>query len=120
MRCSGFPVDVAFAVTDYKLQGKTEDKLVMSLAPRPFPPHHDLKGFYVAVSRVRKRDQLRVLYRPVARRGGFDHIKKLRHTLELKVWNEAYNASGDYDANLAQAAAQKHGAASNSSRKKQK
>ena len=45
-----------------------------------------------------------MLHRLPNRRGGFDHIEDLRHTLELKVWNESYTDEGDYDANLAKAA----------------
>ena len=108
LRCSTFPIDIAFAVTDYKLQGKTKEKLILSLAPRPFPPHQDLKGFYVGVSRVKKRDRLRLLCKPSVRRGGLDHIRDLRHTLELKIWYEAYNAEGDYQLDLALAAYAKH------------
>jgi len=108
LRCSTFPIDIAFAVTDYKLQGKTKDKLILSLAPRPFPPYQDLKGFYVGVSRVKKRDRLRLLCNAAKRRGGFEHIRDLRHTLELKIWNEAYNAEGDYQLDLAWAAYARH------------
>ena len=78
------------------------------MAPRPFPPHHDLKGFYVAVSRVKRRTHLRVLHKPSARRGGFDQIKELRHTLELKIWNESYNQEGDYSVDCAKVAFAKY------------
>ena len=50
--------DLAFAVTDFKLQGKTTEDLLLSIAPRPVPPHLDLKGFYVMVSRARARRRL--------------------------------------------------------------
>ena len=91
------PITLAFAVTDFKLQGKTLDKLILSIAPRPFPPHLDLKAFYVMVSRVRGRHGLRVLHRPAKHRGGLLHVLKLKHAPALKAWDEGYNESGDWD-----------------------
>lgn len=99
---------LAFAVTDYKLQGKTKDELIMSIAPRPFPPHLDLKGFYVDVFRVRARRSLRVLHKPPSRLGGLDHLYRLQHTRELSIWNRAYNRQGDWSTPLAKAIAKQH------------
>ena len=50
----GHPLTLAFALTDFKVQGKTLGYLTLSIAARPFPPHLDLEGFYVMASRVRK------------------------------------------------------------------
>ena len=97
LRCKNHPLSLAFAVTDFKLQGKTLDELILSIGPRPFPPHLDLKGFYVAVSRVRTRKRLRVLHRPSRQQGGLDHLYKLRHTKELATWNAGYNECGDWE-----------------------
>jgi len=91
------PIALAFAVTDFKLQGKTLDKLVLSIAPRPFPPHLDLKSFYVMVSRVRARRGLRLLHRPTKRRGGLSYLLKLHHAPALAAWNDGYNDDGDWD-----------------------
>ena len=74
IRCQSFAIDLAFAITDFKLQGKTKDELILSVAPRPFPPHMDLKGLYVDISRLRKQTGLRVLHKPSQRRGGLDHL----------------------------------------------
>ena len=65
--------------------------------PRPFPPHLDLKGFYVMVSRARTRRRLRLLHRPARRKGGLDYLFKLKHTRELAAWNQGYNESGDWE-----------------------
>ena len=97
---------LAFAVTDFKLQGKTLDELVLSLAPRPFPPHLDIKGFYVFVSRVRRRARLRVLHKPSEEDGGFSHILALQYAPELGVWDQGYDANGDWNVNLAKVAAE--------------
>ena len=51
-------------------QGKTLGELILSIAPRPFTPHLDLKGFDVAVSRVRTRRRLCVLHHPPRDKGG--------------------------------------------------
>ncbi len=82
-RVRAHPLTLAFALTDYKLQGKTTEELLLSIAPRPFPPHLDLKGFYVMVSRARTRRRLRLLHRPDRRQGGLEYIFKLKHTPEL-------------------------------------
>ena len=96
LRLHRHPVDLAFAVTDFKLQGKTMDELLLSIAPRPFPPHLDLKGAYVMVSRVRTRKRLRVLHKPSRAKGSLDSLLRLRHTPELKAWNDGYNENGDW------------------------
>ena len=70
---------------------------MLSIAPRPFPPHLDLKGFYVMVSRARTRRRLRLLHRPPRRKGGLDYLGKLKHTPELAAWNAGYNEAGDWD-----------------------
>ena len=72
----------------------------MSIAPRPFPPHLSLKGFYVFVSRVRALNRLRVLRRPPANQGGFDHLSDLRHPPELSVWDASYDENGDWSGTL--------------------
>ena len=81
----------------FKLQGKTLDKLVLSIAPRPLPPHLDLKGLYVMVSRVRARCGLRLLHRPPRRTGGLQYLLKLHHAPALAAWNSHYDAAGDWD-----------------------
>jgi len=91
------PITLSFAVTDFKLQGKTLDELILSITPRPFPPRIDLKSFYVMVSRVRTRAGLRVLHRPPTRAGGLNYLLKLQHTKPLAAWNEGYNDAGDWD-----------------------
>ena len=107
LRYAGFGMTLAFAVTDFKLQGKTLDELVLSVAPRPFPPHMDLKGFYVATSRVREKSKLRVLHVPKKHKGALQHLLKLKHTPELKIWQESYDRRGDWCKKRALAAAKK-------------
>ncbi len=112
LRYRGHGLTLAFAVTDYKLQGKTMEELVLSIAPRPFLPRLDITGFYVDVSRVRRRSRLRVLHLPSKEKGGLTHLFKLRHAPSLAVWDSGYDAQGDWQAAKARAStrgeAQKH------------
>ena len=79
----GHPLVLAFALTDFKVQGKTLDFLTMSIASRAFPPHLDMKGFYIIISRVRSGDSLRVLGENL----DLNHLRHLRHAPELAVLN---------------------------------
>ena len=101
LRHRGHPITLAFSLTDFKVQGKTLDYLNLSIAGRPFPPHLDMKGFYVMISRVRREDSLRVL----SKHDDLRHLANLRHARELEVWHVSYTADGDWDAGLARAKA---------------
>ena len=93
-------VVLGFAVTDYKLQGKSLDVLVLSLACRPFEPPIELDGLYVLASRVRTRAGLRVL-----KVSNWDHLRKLRPGPQLEVWDQAYDkGSGCFSAQKASVA----------------
>lgn len=54
-------VDLAFAITAHKVQGQTCDRLIVDLNPRPFSPQFNFHAFYVAISRVRRGDHLRIM-----------------------------------------------------------
>ena len=97
LSCTEHPITFGFAVTDFKLQGKTLDRLILSIAPRPFPPHLDLTAFYVMVSRVRARNGLRLLHRPANRTGGLRYLRKLQHAPALRAWNTRYDAACNWD-----------------------
>ena len=94
-------VTLAFAVTDFKLQGASLDALVVSLAPRPFRPPIDLSSVYVLASRVRTRDGLRVLRDDPA---GWEHLKAMRHAPELEVWESSYDENGFFCESMANSA----------------
>jgi uncharacterized protein (DUF2249 family) len=103
LRHHGHPITLAFALTDFKVQGKTLDFLNMSIASRPFPPHIDMKGFYVMISRVRRSNALRVL----SRHDDLRHLANLRHAPELAVWDASYTSNGDWDAGVARTSAKR-------------
>jgi hypothetical protein len=107
----GHAISLAFAVTDFKLQGKSVDVLILSLAPRNFNPPFYLHSLYVLLSRVRTRAGLRVLSLP----SNWDHLKKIRHNPSLEIWERSYPqgrfdrteagiVAGEVAARLAQAA----------------
>ena len=54
--------ELAFVSTVHKSQGSTLKKVIISLLNRPFPPRrNDWHAIYVALTRVRSGDDLRVL-----------------------------------------------------------
>lgn len=83
----------AFALTDYKLQGRTLEKLVLSLCFRSKQPTMTLAAFYVLVSRVRKRSGLRLLLRDEA---GIKQLRQKKHKEELHAWENGYR-NGKWD-----------------------
>jgi ATP-dependent exoDNAse (exonuclease V) alpha subunit len=54
-------VELSFVITLHKLQGKTMPKLIIELNERPFPPSITYNGLLVALSRVTKRSDLRIM-----------------------------------------------------------
>jgi hypothetical protein len=86
-------IQPAFALTDFKLQGRTLSKLIINICTRLQPPWMNLTAFYVLISRVRKCNDLRVLI--------IDHtaktkLTKLKHDTALHAWENGYNTTGDW------------------------
>lgn len=81
-------VEPAFALTDYKLQGKTLDRLVVSLKPRSFRPALTLPSVYVILSRVRTREGLRL-----AQALSGDEMQKLSKSLKHGVGIELFEGA---------------------------
>ena len=82
---------MAFALTDFKLQGRTLSKLILCLADRKKPPWISLAAFYVFISRVRRAESLRLLQYNA---NALDKIGKLRHDDYLACWERGYNTDG--------------------------
>jgi len=93
---------LAFARTDYKLQGVTLSHLLLSLSARSFQPYIDMSGAYVLASRVRSGAGLKVL--PLPHRGTLDHLQQLSWPQELRVFAAGWNDQGCWDASLSKAA----------------
>ena len=86
-------LDLSFATTDFKLQGKTVDKLILCFGPRALPPYFSLSSVYVLASRVRMGDHLRVLGCD-PKCDDMSHLTDLVHPRALVVWESSYDDDG--------------------------
>ena len=90
-------LDLAFALTDFKLQSKTVTKLILSIGPRSFPPYFTLSTIYVLASRVKLGTQLRVIgFDP--QRDSITHLTSLQHPSDLGIWEASYDGTDWSDA----------------------
>ena len=79
--------------TDFELQGKTVDKLILCFGPRALPPYFSLSSVYVLASRVRMGDHLRVLGCD-PKCDDMSHLTDLVHPRALVVWESSYDDDG--------------------------
>jgi hypothetical protein len=92
------PYDLAFALTDFKLQGRTLPKLVLSVCKRSDMPWMTLQSFYVLISRVPSMSGLRLLQYD---RLGLKSVRTQMPDLYLYAWEHGYNDIGLWDPELA-------------------
>ena len=87
-------VELAFAVTNFKLQGNIVDRFVLRLAPCPpnTTPSIELNSLYVLASRVRRCQELRVLMADT-RRGPIltNSAKITTGRVVINAWITPYN-----------------------------
>jgi len=74
---------LAFAMNDFKLQGRALPKLILSICKRPTPPWMEFAGFHVLISRARTIKGLRVLNRDEQ---GLAHLRALQWKSQLGAW----------------------------------
>jgi hypothetical protein len=101
-----FEYDLGYAVTTYKLQGCTLDKLIVDLNQRP----QGLKGLslralYVIISRLRNFKDLRIMpFREhstpsraanVNVKNFLDYIKTMEQSDDLRAWRSCINSRTD-------------------------
>jgi hypothetical protein len=96
-----FPINIAFALTDYKLQGRSLRYLLINLAKRTKFPYMTLKSFYVLISRVTTGGGLRTLE---ADEDALEKLLMLKHDDKLVAWTLAYDGDGYWSDTLARAA----------------
>ena len=96
-----FPLILAFAITDFKLQGRSLPKLIINLPNARVPPYMDVVSFYVLISRVFEREGLRWLLHDTKAQ---QRLTVLRHDRYLRAWNDGYDENGMFDKNLVCAA----------------
>ena len=79
--------DFAFALTDYKLQGRTIPRLVLSVCRRHRAPWMYLSAFYVLISRVRELSGLRLLLND---KDGLQKVAEQESDEYLHAWHRGY------------------------------
>jgi hypothetical protein len=83
--------ELAFVSTVHKSQGSTLKKIIISLLNRPFPPRrNDWHAIYVALTRVRSGDDLRVL----ADAADLNFLDHLRPPADLLQFIAGYDENG--------------------------
>jgi hypothetical protein len=84
---------LAFALTAFKLQGRTLPRLLINLGTRPQAPYITMNAFYVMVSRVRAFEGLRWFdCDPSERR----KLLSLRWSDNLEAWEAGFDEVGDW------------------------
>jgi hypothetical protein len=97
------PYDLAFAVTDFKLQGRTLPKLIISLCKRQRMPWMTLQAFYVLISRVSSMSSIKLLQKD---RSALDSVRKQMPDQYLYAWERGYDEHGKWSDDLAAVALQ--------------
>ena len=88
-------VELAFAITIHKIQGQTCSRLILDLNKRPFNPQISYHGLYVALSRVRNSESIRLLpLQPGAT--NLNYLFALSPPKILYDWIQRYNADGKW------------------------
>ena len=98
-------ITLGFSFTDYKLQGKTLKYLILNLTRYKWPPHIDLKGLYVLLSRVRQLGHLRLLNGVSKNLSELEYLLQLKYRPELALWNVGYDSSGRWSPSQVESAA---------------
>ena len=93
-RIRGYKLETAFAMIDYKLQGRTLLRLLLNIINRKAPPYMTLESAYVLISRVTTQNGLRYLVKDDA---AIEKLLKLRHNPLLHAWEHGYDDNGDWD-----------------------
>ncbi len=96
LQTRGYGVDLGYSVTLHKIQGQTCDKLIVDLNDRPFLPKVSYHGFYVAVSRVRRNEDLRIM--PIQPgKADLKYLTRLQPPKQLITWLNCYDSQGKFD-----------------------
>ena len=99
---NAFPLDLRFAITYHKVQGQTMDKVILFLHERKSKQLAPLQweSLYVAYTRVKRGDDIRVCYfgsDDSSDRLGLKHLGKLRRPELYDVWQSAYDDQGRWN-----------------------
>ena len=74
-----FPFDLAFSITVHKAQGRTISRVVVDLSSHPTASTQmTFASVFVAMSRVRNGDHLRLLHHPGSFSRNYNYLTKLK------------------------------------------
>lgn len=98
-----FPVELSFAITVNKAQGRTIDNVILALSEKPTRiSNMGLKELYVALSRVRKGSHIRLL---LAGNNGFDmynsilYVERLKRDAAVDAFFAGFHTADDWKTN---------------------
>ena len=99
-------VDLGFAVTYHKIQGQTLGQVILVMHHRKSKQLLSMcfEMLYVAVTRVRRASDIRVLFFPDGKNGskakrldgGLEHLKKLKRPAHFDAWLASYDKDGNW------------------------
>jgi PIF1-like helicase/Ubiquitin carboxyl-terminal hydrolase len=104
LRVKKHEVDLAFALTDYKFQGRSLNYIIICLGQRDTPPFHTLQSLYVSASRVSFGNHVFVLGIDPQNPNDTLHLRNLTHSPAISLWEAGYDEDGHWNESLAQAA----------------
>jgi hypothetical protein len=107
LRVVSLNYQLAFFLTDFKLQGRTLPKLLISLGKRVQMPWMDAEALYVLLSRAMALEGLRFLECDASE---LRKAKSLRWSDELAVWRQGYGEDGIWSDERCKDAAQRRAA----------
>ena len=85
-------VDLAFAFTDYKVQGLTVDALILML--NKDIARHDLATLYVGISRVTRIEDLMIWPIDHTDKNAIKHLVSIERPGFIRVWRKGYDKNG--------------------------
>jgi hypothetical protein len=89
-----FPFDLAFAITVHKAQGRTMDRVVVDLSSHPtYITQMNFAAVFVAMSRVRNRNHLRLLPHPGNRNQHYQHLPLLKISQAVMAFYHGFSGN---------------------------
>ena len=91
-------LELGFAVTYYKLQGKTIPRLIINPYKRGCKPEIDLMSLLVGLSRVRNSSNVRFL--PIQSNSDacpFQHLTRLKTNDDFRIWRSGFRENGQWN-----------------------
>lgn len=91
-----FPLELAFSMTVHKAQGRTIRRLILSLSAHPmFTLRLTWESLYVAMSRVRRRDDIRILLKDGETRENLAYVSDLEKDHYVGYYFSGFREEGD-------------------------